>query len=81
VRRGQRCNWVPQPRVSPNELVAQDSLKIGFKQYCAPPLAPSCVDAEETYKKDDNVVACQKDIDNYISNVIKYRSCLSEEIK
>jgi hypothetical protein len=72
----------PQPQASPKELVAQESLKTGFMQYCAPPIAPpSCVDDEETYKKDGGVAACQKDIDGFIGSVFKYRSCLSEEVK
>jgi hypothetical protein len=72
----------PQPQASLKELVAQDTVKIGFKQYCEPPIAPpSCVDDEQIYKKDGSLAACQKDIDAFIGSVFKYRSCLSEEIK
>jgi hypothetical protein len=52
-----------------------------FSKYCTPPLSPSCIQREETYKEPANTEACQKEIDEYINEALRYRTCLEEQIE
>ncbi len=44
--------------------------------HCAPPLRPACIDAAVTQEE---VAACDRDVQLFTSMVFKYRECLEKE--
>jgi hypothetical protein len=47
---------------------------------CVRPFPPACVDQPATYKKAENVSACQREIDGLVVATAAYRDCLQRQI-
>ncbi|MFZ1964962.1 MAG: hypothetical protein WAU78_16125 [Roseiarcus sp.] len=47
---------------------------------CVRPFPPACADQPATYKKAENVSACQREIDGLAAATAAYRDCLQRQI-
>ena len=59
------------------QVRAADSI-FGFG-YCAPPVVPSCVENEATFKGNKAIAACDLDMVRFERSLAAYRSCLARE--
>jgi hypothetical protein len=46
---------------------------------CSQPVKPTCVDSELTYEDPQRIDRCERDVENYVSSVEEYLSCLSDK--
>lgn len=49
--------------------------------YCAPPVRPSCVDQDGTFKDAKKIAACNDAMSHYVSSVFVYRTCMYSKIE
>jgi hypothetical protein len=61
--------------------LAQQPFDAPGLRFCAPPIKPGCVDAEETYTSPNLKAECQKAMDRYVPTVFAYRQCLNQEME
>jgi hypothetical protein len=47
---------------------------------CARPFAPVCADQPDTYRKTEDISACQRDLDRFAAATAAYRDCLERQI-
>ncbi len=47
---------------------------------CARPFPPPCVDRPDTYRKAENVAACQVELDRFAAATAAYRDCMERQI-
>jgi len=75
----QRSCWQREIEKSALEANAPVDRLAGFV-LCVPPTPPACVNADEPFRSDAGVKACQEDVARFVNNVFAYRACLQREI-
>jgi hypothetical protein len=80
VNSSTKTNTIGASTVLSAEAFKPDVAQSEFGKYCAPPIPPPCFQKEETYKEPANIEACKKEIDEYINEALKYRTCVEDQI-
>jgi len=62
-------------------LAALEGAPATGQALCVRPLAPTCIEVEQTYQSDDERQGCQEEIASYESDVRGYQACLQDEAR